>query len=59
MERMLSEEQMEMLLEEMGYEFRDEEGIPDSTLVIDFAIELGFEPFMVDGDLIRFVKEEE
>ena len=42
----------------MGYEFRDEE-IPDSTLVIDFAIELGFEPFMVDGDLIRFVKEEE
>jgi len=59
MERVLSEEQMEMLLEEMGYEFRDEEGIPDSTLVIDFAIELRFEPFMAVGDLIRFVKEEE
>ena len=40
MERVLSEEQMERLLEEMGYEFVMKKD-SDSTLVIDFAIELG------------------
>lgn len=64
MKTLYFESEMEELLIKNNYDIKDDEGI-DSTKVIDFAIDLGFEVYMLRGEgqkyneTLVFLKTEE
>lgn len=56
MKNIMSEQEMEKALQEQGFDImtNDEENVVDSTKVVDFAIDLGYEVTETDTGELKF-----
>lgn len=56
MKEIIKENEMEKMLHARGFQILDSEGCVDSTLVVDYAVSLGFESSLNSEGILEFSK---
>lgn len=56
MKEIIQENEMEKMLQARGFQILDSEGCVDSTLVVDYAVSLGFESSLSSEGILKFSK---